>query len=59
MTDNPKILKTSKVKDFVSEGFRVSGEFNVALNDYVTDAIRKAEYRAKENGRKTLKAQDL
>lgn len=53
------VLKKSRVKEAVSEGFRVSQDFIEALNEHVKELIKKAEDRAKRNKRKTLKGHDL
>jgi len=53
------IIKKSEVKNFVGGDFRISAEFYDALDKVVERTIKDAIKRAKENGRKTLKAYDL
>jgi hypothetical protein len=52
------IISKSRTKGAV-EACNVSGDFYTALDGYVRDAIIKAEARATQNGRKTLRPQDL
>ncbi len=52
------IISKSRTKGAV-EACNVSGDFYTALDGYVRDAIMKAEARATQNGRKTLRPQDL
>ncbi len=52
------IIKKSEVKDTAGE-FRISGDFYEALDKEVAGLVKAAKTRAKENGRKTLKACDL
>ena len=53
------LVKKSEVKDKVKGDMRISGDFYDALDKHVANAIKAAEKRAKENGRKTLKPHDL
>ena len=52
------IISKSRTKNAVAK-CNVSGDFYGALDAYVRDAIKAAENRATENGRKTLRPQDL
>lgn len=52
------IISKSRTKGAATQ-CNVSSEFYGALDDFVRDAIAKAEDRAVMNGRKTLRAQDL
>ena len=51
------LVVKSKIKDATS--LNVSGSFSEALSAKVEELVKKAEERAKANGRKTLKPQDL
>ncbi len=54
------VVVTSKVKEAVkAQDLRMSGDVPDALNDKVTEMIRAAAKRAKENGRGTLRPYDL
>ena len=54
------LVVVSKVKDYVkSKGMMTSAEAVPALSELVYDAIDKAIERTKENGRQTIKPQDL
>jgi histone H3/H4 len=52
------IISKSKTKETVKE-CNVSGEFYEALDLKVRELIAKAEKRALENGRKTVRPYDL
>lgn len=52
------LVVRSKIKDY-SEGLNVAGDFADALSKVVEQKIKRAVERAKANGRKTLKPQDL
>ncbi len=52
------IIVRSKIKSVV-ENVNVSANFADALNEKVQALVKEAEGRAKANGRKTLKPQDL
>jgi hypothetical protein len=52
------IISKSRTKNAVAN-CNVSGDFYGALDAFVRDAIKAAENRATENGRKTLRPQDL
>ena len=52
------IISKSRTKNAVAK-CNVSGDFYGALDAFVRDAIKAAENRATENGRKTLRPQDL
>ena len=52
------IISKSKTKEAVKD-CNVSGEFYDALDAKVRDLIKMAEKRARANGRKTVRAQDL
>jgi hypothetical protein len=54
MTD---LIVKSKVKEMCK--CNVGSDFYGALDDYVKDAIAKAEGRCMANNRKTLQARDL
>ena len=51
------LVVRSKIKDYTE--LNVAGDFADALSKEVEGMIKKAEMRAKENGRKTLKACDI
>ena len=51
------LVVRSKLKDYTD--LHISGDFADALSKEVESMIKKAEMRAKENGRKTLKACDI
>ena len=51
------LVVRSKIKSATE--LNVSGSFADALSEEVKAMISKAETRAKANGRKTLKAQDI
>lgn len=52
------VVVRSKIKEH-AEGLNVAGDFAGALSEAVVGMIKKAAARAKANGRKTLKPQDL
>lgn len=52
------IISKSRTKAAVAK-CNVSGDFYGALDSYVRNAIKSAEARATQNGRKTLRPQDL
>ena len=52
------IISKSRTKAAV-RNCNVSGDFYGALDAYVRNAIKGAEARASQNGRKTLRPQDL
>ncbi len=52
------IISKSRTKAAVQK-CNVSGDFYGALDAYVRNAIKGAEARASQNGRKTLRPQDL
>lgn len=49
----------SAVKVIAGKEYCVAGDFYGALDKFVNEAIEKARTRAVENGRVTLKPQDL
>jgi histone H3/H4 len=53
------VIVKSAVRDLVRDRFNVSEEFLEALNADVTGVVKRAAERARENGRKTLKARDV
>lgn len=54
------VVVTSKVKEAVkAQDLRMSGDVPDELNKKVTEMIRAAAKRAKENGRGTLRPYDL
>lgn len=54
------VVVTSKVKEAVkAQDLRMSGDVPDELNRKVTEMIRAAAKRAKENGRGTLRPYDL
>ena len=61
-TDKRNMIVKSAVKEFLQKRdleFNVGSDFYGAMADKVELAILRAAHRAKENGRKTLKAYDL
>ncbi|MFO7793622.1 MAG: DUF1931 domain-containing protein [Candidatus Nanohaloarchaea archaeon] len=52
------VLKKSGVRDAVSES-NVGADFYEALDEQVKELISRAEERAHDNGRKTLKSRDV
>ena len=52
------IIVKSKIKEVVTD-VNVGSDFVGALNTTVCDLIQKAKKRCLDNGRKTLKPQDL
>ncbi len=52
------VLKKSGVRDAVSES-NVGADFYEALDEQVKELIERAEERAHDNGRKTLKSRDV
>lgn len=65
MAELDTLLVQSKVREAIKSkgggegGVRTSDEFLTALNEAVHSLIEKAITRAKDNGRATLKKQDL
>ena len=57
----PMMLTQSKVKEFAKEtaDVNVGGDFMDALNGEVADLVQRAVARCSDNGRNTLKAQDV
>ena len=54
------VLVQSKIRDVIREkDLRTSDDFITALNDHVHHALDRAIARCKENGRQTLRAQDV
>jgi histone H3/H4 len=54
------VLVQSKVRDAIREkDLRTSDDFITALNEHVHHALEQAISRCKENGRQTLRAQDV
>ena len=51
------LVVRSKLKECTD--CNVAGEVPEALSNHVKDVMKRAEERAKANGRKTIKAQDL
>ncbi|HIG12400.1 MAG TPA: DUF1931 domain-containing protein [Planctomycetes bacterium] len=49
----------SKSRTKAASGINVSGDFYVALDGAVRDMIAKAEARADQNNRRTLRPHDL
>jgi len=54
-----RVIVKSAVRDLVRDRFNVSEEFLDALNEDVVRLINRASSRARDNGRKTLKARDI
>jgi histone H3/H4 len=54
-----RVIVKSAVRDLVRDRFNVSEEFLDALNEDVVRLINRASSRARDNGRKTLKARDV
>ncbi|MEM3126689.1 MAG: DUF1931 domain-containing protein [Candidatus Woesearchaeota archaeon] len=52
------VIVKAKIKEIASE-FSVSGDFADALDRKVTELVKEACRRAKDNGRKTVMAKDL
>ncbi len=52
------IVVRSKIKEY-AKGMNISGDFAEALSAEVIKLIERAVERAKANGRKTLKPQDI
>lgn len=60
MADKEVLVVVSKVKDYVkSKGMMTSAEAVPALSEKVYSMIDEAIKRTKENGRQTIKPQDL
>jgi len=53
------VVVKSAIRELVRGKYNVSEEFLKALDADVTAAVRRASERARENGRKTLKARDV
>ena len=51
------LVVRSKIKE--QTNLNVAGDFADALSDEVNKIVKRAEKRAKENGRKTLKPCDI
>jgi len=58
MSEELMLVVKSKIKE-VAQDVNVGSDFADALNKEVLALIQKAIHRCKENGRKTLKPQDL
>ncbi|MDY6788930.1 MAG: DUF1931 domain-containing protein [Candidatus Nanohaloarchaea archaeon] len=52
------LLKKSGVRE-AAKGVNVGSEFYKALDKRALDLVKRAVKRAKENGRKTVKARDV
>lgn len=60
MSEKETLVVVSKVKDYVkSKGFMTSADAIPELSDKVYTMIDEAIRRTKENGRQTIKPQDL
>jgi len=60
MAEKEVLVVVSKVKDYVkSKGYMTSADAIPSLSEKVYDLIDKAIERTKENGRQTIKPQDL
>lgn len=60
MNEKPTYVVVSKVKQFASDkGYRFGGDAVEKLSDEVTRLVSRAMERCDENGRKTIKAQDI
>lgn len=53
------IVVKSAIRELVKGKFNVSEDFLNALDADVTALVKRASERAKDNGRKTLKARDI
>ena len=54
------LVVTSKVKDAIkSEGYNTASDFPDALSQRVSSMIKEATRRAKANGRKTVRPEDI
>ncbi len=58
MAEKEMIIVKSKIKAVVTD-VNVGSDFVTALNDAAIELVQKAKKRCTENGRKTLKPQDL
>lgn len=52
------LIVKGKIREVCGE-MSVSSDFAEALNDKVNDLVKKAVWRAKENGRRTVMGRDL
>lgn len=60
MSEKENLVVISKVKDYIKEkGCMTASETIPALTDKLTSLIDAAILRTKENGRQTVKPQDL
>lgn len=60
MSKTANFVVTARVKEFNSEaGFRSDGELVDAVNEKVEEMLIQAQHRASENGRSTVRPQDL
>lgn len=60
MAEKEVLVVVSKVKDYVkSKGYMTSAEAIPTLSDKVYKMIDEAIERTKDNGRQTIKSQDL
>jgi histone H3/H4 len=53
------VYKSKLYEILKKHGMRLSGDAIDAVDDLVEEALKKAAKRAKANGRKTVKPQDL
>lgn len=54
------LVVTSKIKEVISKaGFNTAGDFPDALSAHVEAELKKAIERAKANGRKTVRPEDV
>jgi histone H3/H4 len=60
-TEQTKAVIEARVREIIakSSGFKISAEFFDALNSEIVNLIHKAEARCSDNGRGTLKSQDI
>jgi len=52
------LVVKSAVRKYL-KGMRASGDFFKALDKHLSEEMAKAVWRAKQNGRKTLRPEDL
>lgn len=53
-----QVIKKSGVRE-AAQGVNVGSDFYEELDDRAQELVRRATKRAKENGRKTVKARDV
>jgi len=53
------VIVKSAVRELLKGKYNVSEEFLTALDEEVSNLVKKAAKRAEDNGRRTLKARDV